>query len=291
MLDRSKLQNLKPYRDGAYIAACPMCRSLGMDNSGNHLILYNSGKFGCIANQGDRTHNKGIYKLVGTHSNFEEFEEEIEEKTKVDKIFDPELLNKLVRDHSYWEKRGIPSSIVEKFGGGVALDGMMKQRYVIPIFDNNKNLVGFTGRRLDEKMSLKYKHLGAVSRWVWGDLENIKRDKFVIIIEGPVDLFALNKYNITHALVLFGVRVGQGIFGFLIANDIKNILISTNRDEKHTVGQRAAENIKKSLSKFFPEDNIKIALPPEGFKDFADCDEISINKWKSEFYNLWKLKN
>ena len=47
------------------IAACPACRVAGHDKQGNHLIIYDSGKFGCIANEGDSIHRSEIFSLAG----------------------------------------------------------------------------------------------------------------------------------------------------------------------------------------------------------------------------------
>ena len=37
----------------------------GADSTGNHLVVYPDGKYGCVANPGDDEHSKLIFKLVG----------------------------------------------------------------------------------------------------------------------------------------------------------------------------------------------------------------------------------
>lgn len=56
------------------IAACPACRNAGHDKTGNHLIIYReedgtfeSGRYGCVANEGDELHRKEIFSLVGVN--------------------------------------------------------------------------------------------------------------------------------------------------------------------------------------------------------------------------------
>lgn len=50
------------------IARCPACVEIGQDKKGNHLILYDDGRFGCIRYQGadGKEHRKRIFQLVGT---------------------------------------------------------------------------------------------------------------------------------------------------------------------------------------------------------------------------------
>lgn len=49
------------------VARCPACAEIGQDRQGNHLILYDNGRFGCVKYQ--RTegieHRKRIFQLVG----------------------------------------------------------------------------------------------------------------------------------------------------------------------------------------------------------------------------------
>lgn len=64
MLNISLLDNAKQ-RGGRTITACPVCRAAGNDRQGNHLVIYESGKFGCVANEGDSAHRSEIFSLVG----------------------------------------------------------------------------------------------------------------------------------------------------------------------------------------------------------------------------------
>jgi hypothetical protein len=64
-LDVAKLENHRIRADGANIARCPACATAGGDRRGEHLIIFPDGKFGCVANPGDREHRKAIFRLVG----------------------------------------------------------------------------------------------------------------------------------------------------------------------------------------------------------------------------------
>lgn len=62
----AKLDNVKE-RNGRIVAACPACRESGADRSGEHLVIMDSGKWGCIANPGaaGHEHRRRIAQLVG----------------------------------------------------------------------------------------------------------------------------------------------------------------------------------------------------------------------------------
>jgi len=64
MINQLKLKNVVQ-RDGKIVAQCPACHQAGADSKGDHLVVYPGGEFGCVANPGDKEHNKQILKLVG----------------------------------------------------------------------------------------------------------------------------------------------------------------------------------------------------------------------------------
>ena len=63
-LDRAKLENVVQL-DGKITARCPACKEDGGDNTGNHLVVYPDGRFGCVVNAGCGEHRGRIYRLVG----------------------------------------------------------------------------------------------------------------------------------------------------------------------------------------------------------------------------------
>lgn len=71
MLDPAKLENVRE-KGGKTTAACPACRADEHDRSGEHLVLFADGKFGCVAYPGDsaeaRTHRQNVFRLAGVQS-------------------------------------------------------------------------------------------------------------------------------------------------------------------------------------------------------------------------------
>lgn len=64
-INTDALENRVARDDGSVVARCPACAQAGHDKSGNHLIVYPDGKFGCVACPSDREHNREILRLVG----------------------------------------------------------------------------------------------------------------------------------------------------------------------------------------------------------------------------------
>ncbi len=51
---------------GHIVAQCPACAESGADTHGReHLIVWPDGRFGCVANPGDKLHRKRIFELAG----------------------------------------------------------------------------------------------------------------------------------------------------------------------------------------------------------------------------------
>ena len=64
-INTDALENRVARDDGGVVARCPACAQAGHDKSGNHLIVYPDGKFGCVACPSDKEHNREILRLVG----------------------------------------------------------------------------------------------------------------------------------------------------------------------------------------------------------------------------------
>ena len=65
-LDHARLKNV--HSAGAkIIAQCPACAEAGGDKAGEHLVITEAGKFGCIKYQGPdgEAHRKRIFAMVG----------------------------------------------------------------------------------------------------------------------------------------------------------------------------------------------------------------------------------
>lgn len=211
-----------------------------------------------------------------------------QEEIKQTKVFDKELLLYLQKDHDYLINRGISENTAKLFDGGVAsesLKGKMRNRYVFPIFDSKSQIVGFTGRTLNNDKR-KWIHFGNKSNWVWpGHIssKNIIKSKCVILVESPICCLKLYDSGIKNVLCLFGTDLSLGILNYLLRANVQKVIISLNNelDSKNGgVGNEASLKIKKRLSKYFDSNNCIIFLPKA--KDFGEMDNPSIQSWINE---------
>lgn len=67
-IDLSKLEKVVHKSDGKIQSRCPACKERGGDSKGEHLVIFPDGRFGCVANPGDKRHNSEILGLVGMNS-------------------------------------------------------------------------------------------------------------------------------------------------------------------------------------------------------------------------------
>lgn len=284
IIDINKLENVV-HKQGFILAACPACLEEGADSKKCHLSVLDDGRFNCIKYSNDISHNKRILELAGTETDISNISSNnIIKQPKIklmEETWNPEILSKLIKDHSYWEKRGVPANIIEKYQGGIAISGKMKSRYVFPIFRENESIHGFSGRYIfDNPNIMRWKHLGMKSRWIFPRLAepNIINKSEVILVEGIGCVLGLDCVGINNVISLFGVNISSATISYLIQLNPKKIIIATNNEES-CIGNKAAEKIKNILSKFFDEDKILIHLPYK--KDFLEM----LEKDRAEWYN------
>lgn len=278
-LDQSRLIGLK-ILSNKRVAQCPACALNGGDKNKNHLVIYPDGKYGCVVDKSEE-HSKIIWKLAAGQSvDYIAPETTSIKKIEVERTWPINKLESLVRDHSYWNKRGISDETVAPFRGGVAVTvGQMQGRYVFPMFKNENTIIGFTGRRIDGKSDMKWKHLGKTSLWKWGDINEIKKTKRAILVESIGDALKLMEYGVKDVLCIFGLNLSETVLGLLISLSPNEIIISTNRDNSEKEqGQKAAIRIKKTLDTFFNPSTINIIHPPENRKDWGEATKEEITK-------------
>ena len=206
-------------------------------------------------------------------------------KLKTRRSFDKSTLESLVKDHSYWESRGIDISTVELFSGGIMPEGRMKNRYVFPIFNSKEILLGFTGRYLyDNDKVPKWKHLGDKSQWIYPfqiNYDEIKEQKKIILIESIGDMLSLWQSGVKNSMVIFGLDVSVSQLNALIKIDPTKIIISLNNDaHNNSAGNLAAEKLERKLLKYFDKNQVAVHLPTEN--DFGEMSTKQIKEWKSK---------
>jgi len=164
-------------------------------------------------------------------------------KIKSPKTFDKDLLLKLKKDHSYWLDRGVSQDTLNLFLGGVAENGKMKNRYVFPILNSKKDIVGFSGIDLNSQSKIKWKHLGEIINWCYPlflNIDHIQNSKEIFIVESIGDCLSLWDAGIKNTIVTFGLEISVPILNILLKVDPNKIYISFNNDQqKNSAGNIA----------------------------------------------------
>ena len=209
-------------------------------------------------------------------------------KTKIEgpKILDPKIIQGLVKDHTYWVNRGVRKETLELFQGGVCQAGEMKNRYVFPIFNYKKQLVGVSGRYLynikEGARIPKWKHKGNTQYWRYPlqqNIEIIKKLKKIIIVEGIGDMLGLWEAGIKNVIVAFGTRIHFPLINILLTLDPDEVIISFDDDSlKSNAGNNAASKEYKKLLKYFDPDQVRVCLP-DSENDFGDMTKQQIEGW------------
>ncbi len=200
------------------------------------------------------------------------------------KIYNKEMLDKLIRNHQYWNDRGVSTEILEKHKGGVALSGVLYGRYVFPVFDQIGRLIGFAGRDITNKSPIKWKIIGPKHDFIFPfhNIENIREKKEVILLESIGDLLSLEGAGIYTGLVLFGVKLSDTILSKLSGLMPQKIIIALNNDQNNgNVGQKSAEEMGSRLLHFFNPEVIQIKIPI-GYGDLGEMSPEAVLEW----YNL-----
>jgi hypothetical protein len=201
------------------------------------------------------------------------------------KKFPIDILTKLQKDNSYWNSRGISDATLNLFEGGVVnTKGRMIGRYVFPIFDQRKDLIGFAGRLLYKSDTApKWKLLGQKKNFIFplNNDSEIRKQNSVILVESIGDCLKIMDCGISNVLVTFGVSLSNVIIQHLLKLDVGKIIISLNNDEDAGfIGNQASEEYRAELHKYFDPQQVIVALPTA--KDFGEmsCDEIRV--WKEK---------
>ena len=161
----------------------------------------------------------------------------------------------------------------------------MKNRYVFPIFNSSDEIVGFSGRyvnQIPENYKIaKWKHLGAVKNWCYPakfNLKEIQNEKEVILVESIGDMLALWDAGIKNVLVTFGLTISKSITMLLIKLDVRTIFVSFNNDDTISgAGNKAAIEVAEKLHLHFDPEQVRVALPSKN--DFGEMNKTEIKNW------------
>lgn len=185
------------------------------------------------------------------------------------KIFPASFLESIKPVHDYWIKRGISEETIKIFEGGVVTEkGRMRGRYVFPIFDRKRNLIGMSGRDLTPNdFRPRWKTIGQKANFAYPLFINhdiIKDKRSVIVLESIGDAVSLFEIGVKNVFVLFGVMISVEQLNVILKLDPDKIYICLNNDVgNNDVGNIAAKKLKDKLIKYFDEAQVQTITLPE----------------------------
>lgn len=227
---------------------------------------------------------QGLKYLADSNANFKNSVTEEEISIKNEEVFNSDLLKDLLPSFAFYKNKGISEKTLREFNGGVKTCGKLNNRFVFPIFDENKKIVGVSGRDLlnNSETRPKWKILGKKNNFIFpahlsGNEIELKSE--VVLVESIGDALALYDAGIKNILVLFGTKVSKAIVLYLIRQNVNKIIIATNNDVDSSTnwGEEAAKNIYKQLLNFFDSSKIEIRLPAKN--DFGTMSKEEILEW------------
>lgn len=208
---------------------------------------------------------------------------------EMERIYPNECLKKLFPNFSFYEKRRISEAVQKMYKCGLASAGKMYRRTVFPIYNENSQIFGFSGRKVDDNTEApKWKHIGLKSNWIYPamipDFPEITDE--VILVESIGDSMALTQNGMHNNLVMFGLDCSPKLLNFLVSKNLNKIVISTNNDSESSInrGLIAAVKVLIKLSSFFDLNILKIKPPL--LNDFGEMqtsdDPLIFESWSKD---------
>lgn len=217
------------------------------------------------------------------------------EKIELEETHEESCLERLLPHYKFYNEKGIDSKILKKLKGGLATSGQLNQRFIFPIYNEHRQIHGFSGRdMITNSTRPKWKHIGKKSTWVYPLYIDqrareaiIKRDE-VILVESIGDLLKCHQFGIDNVLVSFGLSISPKLMCALLEMCPSKIIIAFNNDldKSENRGLAAAvKNYLKCLTHFHPE-KLMLCLPTKN--DFGDMNEDDFLEWRQKRSKIYE---
>lgn len=179
--------------------------------------------------------------------------------------------------HSYLNERGLTDETIRYFGLGYCSKGLMKDRVVIPIHNENNELVAYAGRAVDDTADEKYKlPAGFKKSLVMYNLNRIAPDPdtVLIVVEGFFDVFALHQAGFHNVVALMGSSMSEEqskLIAKVVSAGSGKVVLVPDGDE---AGQRCLEDC---LQRLF----LKVFVKAVKLKEGKQPEQIPASELKS----------
>jgi len=185
-----------------------------------------------------------------------------------------------VREHmifpaNYYLDRGYSASVLNSFDVGMSKrpKAESKDRVIVPIYDSQERMVGYSGRSIFEKCAscksfhshsaicpdpqyrnlyTKWRHTGFESSHhlynYWRAKPHIKESNVAVLVEGPGDVWRLEEVGIYNAVAMFGVNFSAQQQTLLAQAQCMTIVCMLDADE---AGQNGCKKLKEDYGRLF----------------------------------------
>ena len=215
------------------------------------------------------------------------------EKLEMEEIYPESCLDRLLPHYKFYNDRGISEETLKSLKGGYATTGKLYGRFVFPIYNEHKQIHGFSGRNMNSSGNRpKWKHVGRKTGWIYPLYANpeaeqaINETQSVILVESIGDLLNLNEHGYKNVLVTFGLDVSTKLICATLSLNINKIILSLNNDKTSSENRGLNASIKNYLKllNYYNPEKILICLPTE--KDFGDMSDDQFKEWSNKLQSL-----
>ena len=215
------------------------------------------------------------------------------EKLEMEEIYPENCLDRLLPHYKFYNDRGISEETLKSLKGGYATTGKLYGRFVFPIYNEHKQIHGFSGRDMNSSGDRpKWKHVGRKTGWIYPIYANpeteqaINETQSVILVESIGDLLNLNEHGYKNVLVTFGLDVSTKLICATLSLNINKIILSLNNDKTSSENRGLNASIKNYLKllNYYNPEKILICLPTE--KDFGDMNDDQFKEWSNKLQSL-----
>lgn len=135
-----------------------------------------------------------------------------------------------------------------------------RNRIIFPIFDKYNNVIGFSGRDCNLESSIKYLNTSSTDLFkkesIFYNIQNLNSSfNEVYIVEGFMDLFALDLIGIPNVLATMGVNLSNSHIQLLKNNNVKYVTLCFDNDSagKNATIKTALKILENGLDVFVIE--------------------------------------
>lgn len=182
--------------------------------------------------------------------------------------------------------KGYSLETINKFKpvDGGSIDKTLYGRYAFPITDENGVIVGFTGRRLNDKLNVKWMNFPesfSKTDHLFGihvARESIEKYKKAILVEGPHDVMQLHEAKIQYTVGFMGTTLSITQIKKLMKLGCKEVILLLDPDQ---AGKESALNIANKLEPYFKVTNLTDKL----LREPADMTPKELQEFLNYDYN------